>query len=104
MVEHELVADPVDLVGRHPWGDDRGGGGEGLRGDPAGYPHPLDRLGVFDLGPGETFGGVAVDVVRPHDRRRDGPSWAHRVRGEGGVGDGHTGECRSRIRRRHTVE
>ena len=49
VVAQELVADPVELVGGDAGCDVGADQLAGLRGQPAGDPHPLDRLGVLDL-------------------------------------------------------
>ena len=81
VVEQELVADPVDLVGGDAGGDDRGGRRHGLGGDPAGHPHPLDGLGVLDLGAVVARRRGPVDVLRPRDGRRHRPPRGDHVRG-----------------------
>ena len=62
MVEEELVADPVQLVGadagRHVPADL----GKGPRGDPPRYPHALDRVRVLDVGLAEAR-PAAADVL-----------------------------------------
>ena len=49
VVAEELVADPVELVGGHARHDVAADELAGLRGEPAGDAHPLDRVGVLDL-------------------------------------------------------
>ena len=49
MVAEELVPDPVELIGGDTGHDVGADQLEGLRGESAGDPHPLDRLGVLDL-------------------------------------------------------
>ena len=82
VVAEELVADPVELVGRHARGDVGAHQLAGLRGQPARDPHPRDRLLVLDLAAGER------GRARAGRRTRDGGSG--RARGVGAT------RCRGR--------
>ena len=92
VVEQELVADPVELVGRDAGRDLRRRrlrqrlGGD--RGRPA---HPLDRLGVLDLRTGEARRAGLADVLRSRDARRAPADEATRARGDTAVVTGHGG-------------
>ena len=72
MVAEELVADPVELVGGDTGHDVRADELAGLRGQPAGHPHPGDRVGVLDLLAGEPLRRRAVDVLGAGDVRGHG--------------------------------
>ena len=61
---------PVELVGGDAGRDVPADLGERLRRDPAGDPHPLDRVGVLDLRPGVAVGRGSADVLGAGDGRR----------------------------------
>jgi hypothetical protein len=68
----ELVPHPVQLVGGHPGRDVPADLSQRLGGELPGGPHPLDGLGVLDVGLAER-GALLAHVLRPRDRRRDLP-------------------------------
>ena len=68
MVDQELMADPVQLVGGDAGRDVPPDLGQCLRGEPAGHPHPLDRLGVLDVALAEAR-GTPADVLGAGDAR-----------------------------------
>ena len=82
MVAEELVADPVELVGGDAGGDVGADQLAGLRGQPAGDPHLLDRLGVLDLAAGEALGRGLVDVLGTGDLRGHGATGRHGAGGD----------------------
>ena len=67
MVEQELVADPVQLVGGDAGRDVAADLGHRLGRDPPGDAHPLDGVGVLDLRAAERRGRGLVDVLGPGD-------------------------------------
>ena len=98
VVEQELVADPVELVRGDAGGDVPADLGQRLRGDPAGDPHPLDRVGVLDLGSG-------VALRAGGGRRTRGARWSAGTVRSGeirpGVRGGHVQKSRLRARCEH---
>ena len=83
LVDEELVADPVQLVGgdarRHVAAHQL----QRLRGDAAGVPHPLDGGGVLHLRSLVRRRGRPVDVLRARDARGNGATGGHHSRGDG---------------------
>src|SRR5436190_10858672 len=68
VVAEEVVADPVDLVGRDTRLDDRGGFTHGLRGEPARDAHLLDDLRWLHVRARERGRERLADVLRSLDR------------------------------------
>ncbi len=66
VVDQELVADPVQFVGRHPGLDVPADLGQSLGRDPASDPHRRDGLGVLDIGLAD-LRVLLADVLRPPD-------------------------------------
>jgi hypothetical protein len=66
MVEDELMADPVQLVGCHARRYVPAYLGKGLGGDSPGDPHAVDGLGILDVTLAEPR-GAAADVLGPGD-------------------------------------
>ena len=68
MADQEVVAHLVQVVGRDAWGHGSSDRLQGLGGQLAGHPHPLDDLGRLDVrlpGPGV----LLAHVLRPRDVR-----------------------------------
>ena len=76
MITEELVPDPVELVRGDPRRDVPADLGQGLRGDAASDPHPLDRLGILDVGFADPRVFLA-DIFGGRDRRRNLPHRRH---------------------------
>ena len=87
VVAEELVADPVELVGGDAGHDVATDLLAGLRGEPARDAHPLDGLGVLDLGAGVGRRRLAVDVLGAHDVGGHGSARRQGRRGHGSHAD-----------------
>jgi hypothetical protein len=94
VVKHELVGDPIELIGGDAGCDRLGGALHRLRRDASGDPHLLDGLSVLDLRTGVPRGSRPIDILWPGDGGGDGTTSADGAWRDACIGDRHTVESR----------